>query len=51
MSHALRAPVGMHGEVLDPAALAESHGQDVEVHGAEADRVAIDVCDEHVRAV
>jgi hypothetical protein len=39
------------GEVLDPAALSESDGQDVEVHGAEAHGVAVGVCDEHVGAV
>jgi hypothetical protein len=41
----------MDCEVLDPGALAESDRQDVEIHGAEPDRVAIEVCDEHVRAV
>jgi len=41
----------MHGEVLDPAALAESDGKDVEVYGAEPHRVAIGVCDQHVRLV
>jgi hypothetical protein len=38
----------MYGEVLDPAALSESDGQDVQVHGAEPDRVALGVGDEHV---